>query len=125
MSVIEQIERTFAPGRRLAAIVGTLLGGLVPLATFTLVHQEVGTYPMLWLMVAGGLAYSAISVFKWGRQAFQMPAKAIGFVLLLEGTVTFSHTHWLAITGLAFLIAINGVSAAVSLQATTPKPEQV
>jgi hypothetical protein len=44
--------------------------------------------------------------------------KAIGFVLLLEGTVTFSNEHWLSLSGLLILVVINGVSAAVVLQVT-------
>ena len=82
-----------------------------------LVHSEVVDHPWYWVMVAGGLAYSAISVYVWAKQAFHMWIKAIGFVLLLEGTVTFSKEPWLGLTGLVILVTINGVSAAVALQA--------
>lgn len=117
MSVIQQVQRTFAREHRLSAVMGFLLGGFIPVATFTIVHHEVATHPFLWAMVIGGLVYSAISVFKWAMQAFHMIAKAVGFVLLLEGVVTFAHTPWLPVAGLLVLVIINGISAAVSLQA--------
>jgi hypothetical protein len=41
-------------------------------------------------MILGGLAYSAISVYEWAQSAFHLWVKAAGFVLLLEGTVTFA-----------------------------------
>jgi len=41
----------------------------------------------------------------------------VGFVLLLEGMVTFSNERWLGLTGLVLLVTINGISAAVALQA--------
>jgi hypothetical protein len=96
---------------------GVVLGGFVPLAVYAIVHFEVAQHPSLWAMVIGGLAYSAISVYIWAKQAFHMWVKAIGFVLLLEGTVTFSQERWLGLAGLVILVAINGVSAAVALQA--------
>ena len=120
MSAVEQVTRAFAPAQRLAAVMGFLLGGFIPVATFVIVHYEVATYPALWVLVVGGLAYSAISVYKWAKMAFQMIIKAAGFVLLLEGVVTFAHTPALPYVGLAVLIAINGISAAVALQ-TKPR----
>ena len=51
------------------------------------------------------------------EQAFRIWIKAMGFVLLLEGTVTFAKEHWLSLAGLVILMAINGISAAVALQA--------
>jgi hypothetical protein len=56
-------------------------------------------------------------VFTWARQVFHLTLKALGFVLLLEGAVTFSVQQWLGLTGLVILALINGVIAAVVLQA--------
>lgn len=120
MSAVEQVSRAFASSQRLAAVMGFLLGGFIPVATFTIVHHEVTANPALWVLVVGGLAYSAISVYKWAKMAFQMTLKAAGFVLLLEGVVTFAHTPALPYVGLAVLVAINGISAAVALQ-TKPR----
>jgi hypothetical protein len=117
MGAVEQMIRAFSAGNRLSALMGMVLGGFVPIAVYALVHAEVADHPWYWLMVAGGLAYSAISIYMWAKQAFEIWIKAVGFVLLLEGTVTFSDEPWLSLTGLVILVVINGVSAAVALQA--------
>lgn len=113
---VEQVREAFTAGSRLSAFVGLVLGGFVPLATFTIIHTEVHTRPELWALVAGGLVYSAISVYSWAVKAFRYWAKAAGFVLLLEGTLTFCHVLWLAVSGLLILMILNGASAAVVLQ---------
>lgn len=106
--------RTRTPFERLH---GLILGGFVPSAVYALVHFEAAAHPIFWVMILGGLAYSAISVFHWAKSAFHMWVKAVGFVLLLEGMVTFSNERWLGLTGLVLLVTINGISAAVALQA--------
>jgi hypothetical protein len=116
LGAIEQARKTFQPGNRLAAFVGFILGGFVPLASFTLIHFETAHHPALWILVAGGLLYSALSVYGWAQEAFRYRAKAAGFVVLLEGTMSCSAVHWLSFAGLFILVAINGVSAAISLQ---------
>jgi hypothetical protein len=118
---VDQARLAFAAGNRLSAFVGLILGGFVPLASYTLIHQEVASRPALWALVAGGLVYSAFSVYGWGRQAFDHRWKALGFVVLLEGTLTFCSIAWLSLTGLAILMVLNGVTAAVTLQ----KPREV
>lgn len=116
LTVIAQVKRAFAPGARLAGIVGLVIGGFVPAATYALVHHEVSHYPLLWALVAGGLLYSATSVFVWARAAFGSIVKALGFVILLEGILTFSHILSLGLSALAILVFINAVSAACALQ---------
>jgi hypothetical protein len=116
VSPVDQVRRAFAPQRRLSAALGFILGGFVPVATFTIVHHEVATYPLLWILVAGGLLYSALSVYTWAKQTFTLTAKALGFVLLTEGAVTFAHTSWLSVAGLTILVTINGICATVALQ---------
>jgi len=117
MGAVEQMKRAFAAGNRLSAFMGVILGGFIPIAVYALVHFEVADQPALWVMVVGGLAFSAISVFKWAESAFHIVLKALGFVVLLEGTVTFASQRWLSLAGLAILVTINSVSAAVALQA--------
>lgn len=97
-------------------VVGMILGSFVPLASYTLVHVEVEATPLLWLLVAGGLIYSALTVYKWAYRAFEYRAKALGFVVLLEGAMTFSRVKWLGLAGLAILMCLNGVTAAASLR---------
>lgn len=116
---VDQAKQVFRKGNRFAALFGFVLGGFVPIASYTLIHQEATDRPLLWILIAGGLIYSAISVYTWAKLAFKYTLKALGFVVLLEGIMTFSQTAWLALSGLAILIVLNGISAALTLQ----KPE--
>jgi VIT1/CCC1 family predicted Fe2+/Mn2+ transporter len=113
LGVIAQVRRAFASGNRLAAVVGLLLGGFVPLAVYVVAHGESGA--LARSLVAGGLVYSATTVFQWARLAFTSALKSAGFVVLLEGVMVTSNTHWLALAALAYLIAINGVATACTL----------
>jgi hypothetical protein len=56
----------------------------VPLASYTVVHTEVATRPLMWFLVAGGLLYSSISVYTWAVQIFRWRLRALGFVVLIE-----------------------------------------
>jgi hypothetical protein len=97
-----------------------LLGGFVPLASYVLAHGEVDRGQPLYLqvpvaLVLGGLLFSARTVYQWAKAAFGDGAKAAGFVVLAEGILTLSHTHWLALAALAYLVSINGVATGVRL----------
>jgi hypothetical protein len=118
LTVIQQVRRAFMPGARLAAVVGSVLGGAIPISTYVIIHHPLGvaTYPMLWLLVAGGLLYSAPTVFNWATAAFGSKVKAAGFTLLMEGILTFVHIKELTYLSLGVLVFINVVSAACSLQ---------
>lgn len=116
LTVIQQIKRSFSRGARVAGITGLVIGGFVPVATYTVVHFEVSTIPALWLLVAGGLLYSALTVFTWASSAFGSKVKALGFCVLLEGILTFAHSVPLSLSALGVLVFINAVSAACSLQ---------
>lgn len=110
----------FALGQRARALLGFGLGAFVPLASYMEIHFEVGHHPQLWFLVAGALAYSAISVYTWAVEAFHYQLKALGFVVLLEGTMTFCSILWLSLAGLAILMILNAITAAVTLQARSP-----
>lgn len=121
-SVVEQVRIAFSGKNRLATAMGFLLGGLVPLATFIVAHYEVSHARALYAqfgsyLVLGGLLYSAKTVFEWGRRAFDSTAKAVGFVLLIEGVMVTSATGWLSAVALAYLIVINGVATGCNLSA--------
>jgi len=110
----------------LAACLGALLGGFVPLSTFVVAHQEVSRVQPLYeqwvtLLVGGGLLFSATTVYAWCKQAFQSSVKAFGFVLLVEGTMVISQVQWLSVAALVYLIAINGVATGCQLT-RKPKP---
>jgi hypothetical protein len=116
--VVSQVRRAFAPGNRLAAAVGLLLGGFVPLAVYVVAHGESGEFAgheRAWALVGGGLVYSATTVYQWAKLAFTSAFKSVGFCVLLEGVMVTSTTHWLALAALGYLIAINGVATACTL----------
>jgi len=101
-----------------AALIGALLGGLVPWFGRTLAHSEI---PSAWTsgntalavamlaVVVGCAVFSGLSVYKFGRAAFGDSRKALGFVLALEGVMLVSHGTTSAVA-LMVLILINAVS---------------
>lgn len=120
LGVVAQVRLALRPGSRLAFGLGVLLGGFVPIATFQISHTELTAARDLWLQpaaffVAGGLLFSAVTMYRWGTLAFTQRAKALGFVVLLEGTMVTCHTRWLALAALGYLAAINGVATACNL----------
>jgi hypothetical protein len=113
-SIISQIE--IALRNPLPAVIGALLGALVPSATFTVGHYELvsWTEPKA-LIVLGGLVFSALTVFRWGRLAFSSSVKALGFVVLAEGVMTFSSTAWLSMVALGYLVLINAIATGCTI----------
>jgi hypothetical protein len=120
MGVVAQVRAAIHPSKRLGALLGALLGGLVPLVTYILAHHEVDASAPLagqvaTYLVLGGLAFSAPTVYGWGKIAFRSNAKAGGFVVLLEGTLTLAHTPWLSVAALVYLVAINAIATGCAL----------
>ncbi len=101
-----------------AALIGALIGGLVPWFGRTLAHDQV---PAAWsagnaalamtmiTVVLGCALFSALSVYKFGKAAFGDSRKALGFVLALEGVMLVS-TGATSTVALAVLILINAVA---------------
>ena len=117
--LVAMVRTAAMPENALATAIGAVLGGFVPLATFTVAHQELPgaewyLQPKLAL-VLGGLLYSAKTVVQWGQLAFRDRTKALGFVVLLEGVMVFSATMWLSYFALALLVAINAIATGVTL----------
>lgn len=126
LGVVEQVRVALQPKNRLATLLGFLLGGFVPLASYVVAHYEIASSEALYTqlssyLVLGGLLYSAKTVYAWGKRAFASPAKALGFVVLLEGVMTTSSTAWLAIAALSYLVVINGVATGCTL---STRPEE-
>lgn len=114
--VISQIRLALAHPLPLA--VGALLGALVPVATYTVGHEELGAAGWASVpgaVVVGGCLFSARTVYGWTRRAFRGWSKALGFVLMAEGVMTFSQTPWLSLLMLGFLVAINAVATGSNL----------
>lgn len=57
-----------------------------------------------------------MTVYKWGRIAFGMPVKAVGFCVLLEGVLVASSTPWLSCGALVYLCAINAIATGCNLK---------
>jgi hypothetical protein len=118
-----------AAGSLVALTLGSLLGAFVPATTYVVVHVggllSVGNGRVTaapfghpgWALVAGGLAFSATTVYRWGCSAFRPSVgpltllellythcKALGFVLLVEGTLLLSPSPLLGYVALGYLV---------------------
>lgn len=114
--VIGQVKLAFA--HPLPLVFGAAIGALVPIATYVVGHAELadaGWASVPGAIVAGGCAFSAITVYAWGRRAFDSALKAAGFVILAEGVMSFSTTTWLGLVMLGMLIAINAIANGANL----------
>lgn len=116
VGVVDQVRVACSRRHRLATVFGCLIGAIVPFAIFCVAHSELKSWtdPKA-LLVLGGLAYSARTVYQWGRLAFESGLKALGFTVLLEGIMVTSSQQWLAITVLVYLCAINAIATGVTL----------
>lgn len=102
-------------GQRLATVTGSIMGGVVPVLIYRLSHHHAAESPALWLIVAGGLLFSASSVYGWGMRLFGNAwYKAGGFTLLLELSTIFVN-GWESKLALSILILINAVNLAHAL----------
>ena len=119
LSPMAQLRVASKPQNRISLISGILLGGIVPILTYCRAHFEVNPekpyFQVTTYLVLGGLLFSAKSVYSWGREAFNSPAKALGFLVLAEGVMVFSSIQILSLVSLLYLIAINAVSTGVNL----------
>lgn len=115
--IVSQVRVALDSRYRLATIIGILIGAFVPFGTFSIAHFEIGANYWQWLSLlpAGGLAYSATTVYGWGKQAFDSGFKAVGFTVLVEGIMTFSSLEWLSYIALFYLVVINGVATGAQL----------
>lgn len=125
LGVVDQVRVAFRLKNRLATTIGFIFGGFVPLATYTVAHHAVNTAVSVLTqlnayIVLGGLIYSALTVFAWGRMAFSSAPKAFGFVLLIEGVMTFVQIPWLSLAALGLLVGINGIATGCTLSRKSP-----
>lgn len=115
LGVLDEIRLALHPRNRAAAVMGAVLGGGAPVATYWLAHHELDRGLAVWALVAGGLLFSATTVARWASSAFGSQAKALGFTVLLEGVLLYSRTGWLAAAALVYLVGINAISTGVQL----------
>lgn len=99
----------------LATAIGCVIGAIVPLLVYRIAHYHVSDTPALWLIVAGGLLFSASSVYGWGLKLFGGAwYKAGGFTLLIELSTVFVQ-GWESYIALSVLMAVNAVNMAHAL----------
>lgn len=112
--------------------VGAILGGFVPVGVFALSGHLGGATHDLTLafidpatrgancivaaLILAGCVFSAKSVYGWGSSAFVHDRwKAVGFCVLIEGTMVFSPIVWLHWLAGVFLLAINAIATGSNL----------
>lgn len=98
----------------LATAIGGIIGAIVPVLVYRIAHYHVEATPALWLIVAGGLLFSASSVYGWGLKLFGAWYKAGGFTLLIELSTVFVQ-GWESYVALSVLCLINAVNMAHAL----------
>lgn len=102
-------------GQRLATVTGAIIGAVVPILVYRIAHHHAADAPALWLIVAGGLLFSASSVYGWGMKLFGGAwYKAGGFTILLELSTVFVN-GWESKLALSILVLINAVNLAHAL----------
>lgn len=120
LTVVEQVVHALKPGGRIAALMGLVMGGCAPAFTFGIVHFALPSHPglniILWIIVGGGLLFSAPKVFKWFRSAMGSNFEALGAVMFLEGIMTFAPGVYLPASALTVLVFINAIYSACRLQ---------
>lgn len=92
-----------------AVLAKATMGAFPPVASFVLSHVAGGTETIAKCLVAGGLLYSAPTVYGWARGFVGHWTKALGFVALLEGVLVASPVDWLRYWSLAILIGANAL----------------
>ena len=100
-----RIRNRKAKTRLVQYAAGAVIGGIVPATTWDIAHSQTQAAPMLWLAVAGGLAYSAPMVAQWFSR-YVGNVKGWGFVVSLETALTFTSLET-ALPALAVLTALN------------------
>jgi Na+-transporting methylmalonyl-CoA/oxaloacetate decarboxylase gamma subunit len=114
--IVTQLECAFRNPH--AALIGAVIGGLVPWFGRTLAHDQIPTAwstshssrALIMLAVVIGCAvFSGLSVYKFGKAAFGDHRKALGFVLALEGVMLVA-TGMTSVVALLVLILINAVA---------------
>jgi len=114
-SVIDQVKIAFSVSA-IGLCIGVVLGASVPLTTYFISHYEWREFWSIYsLLVAGGLIFSANSVYFWTKSAFRSGIKALGFVVLTELGMIFSHIAWISLLGLSILIGINAIASGANL----------
>ncbi len=119
MGVVQRVKLAFHPKSRLAACIGLLFGGIIPVFSFELVHGRDSApdwrTAVCLALVAGGLVVSAKTVYEWAKLTYSDTGKAAGLVVILEGVMLVSDIPWTQYAALGFLVLVNSTAAACQL----------
>jgi hypothetical protein len=116
VDVVSQLE--CAIKRPQAALIGALVGGVVPWFARTLAHDQLpdawtsgnrGLAMIMLAVVLGCAVFSALTVYKFGRATFGDKRKALGFVLAIEGVMLVA-SGVTSVAALVVLILINALA---------------
>jgi VIT1/CCC1 family predicted Fe2+/Mn2+ transporter len=107
----EQQKAVAAQKKTVGQFCAALAAGFLPIASYVIAHYESKTEPMLWILVAAALMFSAPTLAAWAQKWTGNAYKAWGFTILLEGVMVFSHLQALSYAGLAILVLINATNA--------------
>lgn len=105
------VKVSAAQKRAVGQVAAALAAGFLPIASYILAHFESKQNPMLWCLVAAALMFSAPTLVDWAKKWCGSKFKAVGFAVLLEGVMVFSHIQALSLCGLAILVLINSSNA--------------
>jgi hypothetical protein len=105
------IKINAAQKRTIGQFVAAIASGFLPIASFVIAHHEAAQQPLLWILVAAALMFSAPSVASWAEKWCGNVYKAWGFTILLEGVLVFAHHEALSFGGLTMLVMINAANA--------------
>lgn len=105
------VHMTAAEKRTAGQVIAAMAASFLPVASYVLAHYESKTTPLMWTLVAAALMFSAPTLIDWAQRWCKSRSKAVGFTALLEGVMVFSANEYLALSGLAILVAINAHSA--------------
>lgn len=115
VSILDQIKTASDKKSKVALVIGCILCGFPPAASFLVAHFEVSQYPWMWVLVIGFVAYSFKTVYDWSLILTKHWLKAIGLTLGLEAASTFSHLLYVAIPAVTILVGINAIAGACAL----------
>jgi len=118
--ILTQIHLALGKGYRAAAIIGALTGGGVTYCTHAMARGDLATTPWesghyAWFLgrlalVLGGLLFSILTTYSFGRSAFGSGWLAVGFLVLMDGVMVASAQPQLEWFATVLLIAIEAVT---------------
>jgi hypothetical protein len=111
LSIVDQVRMCAMKKNAVATKLGWAIGLVITGLTYCTAHFDAPNPGRegMYLLVAGGVLFSCLSVQAWMQKAFKGYWKAWGIVLLLEGTMVFGNV-WAGVVAMIFLAFINATA---------------